>query len=39
MIYVFDQGKIVEKGTHDDLVARKGVYFELAKLQAIGAPQ
>jgi ATP-binding cassette subfamily B (MDR/TAP) protein 1 len=39
VIYVFDQGKIVEKGTHDDLVARKGVYFELAKLQAIGAPQ
>ncbi|KAL1792862.1 hypothetical protein ACET3X_009369 [Alternaria dauci] len=39
VIYVFDQGKIVEKGRHDDLVAKKGVYFELAKLQAIGAPQ
>ncbi|KAK1920030.1 hypothetical protein P3342_002326 [Pyrenophora teres f. teres] len=39
VIYVFDQGKIVEQGTHDDLVARKGVYFELARLQAIGAPQ
>jgi len=39
VIYVFDQGKIVEKGRHEDLVAKKGVYFELAKLQAIGAPQ
>ncbi|KAF1836489.1 leptomycin B resistance protein pmd1 [Decorospora gaudefroyi] len=39
VIYVFDQGKIVESGTHEDLVERKGVYFELARLQAIGAPQ
>ncbi|RMZ67542.1 multidrug resistance [Pyrenophora seminiperda CCB06] len=39
VIYVFDQGKIVEQGTHDDLVEKKGVYFELARLQAIGAPQ
>ncbi|EUC43635.1 hypothetical protein COCMIDRAFT_6944 [Bipolaris oryzae ATCC 44560] len=39
VIYVFDHGKIVEKGRHDDLVAKKGVYYELARLQAIGAPQ
>ncbi|KAH6621766.1 P-loop containing nucleoside triphosphate hydrolase protein [Boeremia exigua] len=39
VIYVFDQGKIVEKGRHDDLVAQKGVYFELARLQSMGAPQ
>jgi ATP-binding cassette subfamily B (MDR/TAP) protein 1 len=39
VIYVFDQGKIVEKGTHDDLVEKKGVYWELARLQAMGAPQ
>jgi ATP-binding cassette subfamily B (MDR/TAP) protein 1 len=36
---VFDAGKIVEKGRHDELVARKGVYFELARLQSMGAPQ
>lgn len=39
VIYVFDAGKIVEKGRHDELVARKGVYFELARLQSMGAPQ
>ena len=39
VIYVFDQGKVVEKGRHEDLVEKKGVYWELAKLQAMGAPQ
>jgi ATP-binding cassette subfamily B (MDR/TAP) protein 1 len=39
VIYVFDQGKIVEHGRHDDLMASRGVYFELANLQAMGAPQ
>jgi len=39
IIYVFDQGKIVEKGRHEDLVEKKGVYWELARLQAMGAPQ
>ncbi|KAF2731980.1 P-loop containing nucleoside triphosphate hydrolase protein [Polyplosphaeria fusca] len=39
VIYVFDQGKIVEKGQHDDLMARRSVYWELARLQAMGAPQ
>jgi ATP-binding cassette subfamily B (MDR/TAP) protein 1 len=39
VIYVFDQGKIVEMGRHEELVERKGVYWELAKLQAMGAPQ
>jgi ATP-binding cassette subfamily B (MDR/TAP) protein 1 len=38
-IYVFDAGKIVEVGRHDELVERRGVYWELAKLQAMGAPQ
>lgn len=32
-IYVFDQGKIVEKGTHDELISQQGVYFNLVKAQ------
>jgi ATP-binding cassette subfamily B protein len=32
-ILVLDQGRIVEEGTHDSLVARGGLYARLAKLQ------
>ncbi|MBL4709778.1 MAG: peptidase domain-containing ABC transporter [Flavobacteriales bacterium] len=32
-IVVLDDGKIIEKGTHDDLVAMKGNYFNLVKNQ------
>ena len=32
-ILVIDQGRIVEEGTHDSLVARGGLYARLAKLQ------
>lgn len=39
LIYVFDQGKVVEMGRHEELVEKRGVYWELAKLQAMGAPQ
>jgi ATP-binding cassette subfamily B (MDR/TAP) protein 1 len=39
VIYVFDQGKVVEKGRHEDLMEKRGVYWELARLQAMGAPQ
>ncbi|KAJ8116550.1 hypothetical protein OPT61_g2038 [Boeremia exigua] len=39
VIYVFDQGKIVEKGRHEELMSAKGVYYELARLQSMGAPQ
>jgi ATP-binding cassette subfamily B protein len=32
-IVVFDQGRIVASGTHDDLVAEGGLYARLARLQ------
>lgn len=32
-IVVFDEGKIVAEGTHDELVAANGLYARLAKLQ------
>ncbi|KAI9714737.1 MAG: GTPase-activating protein [Bogoriella megaspora] len=35
-IYVFDQGKIVEAGTHSELIAKRGRYFELVNLQSLG---
>jgi ATP-binding cassette, subfamily B, bacterial MsbA len=33
LILVFDQGHIVEQGTHDQLIARGGLYRDLAALQ------
>ena len=36
IIYVFDQGKIVESGTHTELMHEKGRYFELVNLQSLG---
>lgn len=39
MIYVFDQGKIVESGTHSELIAEHGKYFELVNLQSLGKTQ
>jgi ATP-binding cassette, subfamily B (MDR/TAP), member 1 len=35
MIYVFDGGRIVERGRHEDLVHRKGRYYEMVKLQEL----
>ncbi|MBC8108578.1 MAG: ABC transporter ATP-binding protein [Anaerolineae bacterium] len=32
-IFVMDQGKIVERGTHDALIAQRGLYFSMAKHQ------
>ncbi|KAK5167421.1 GTPase-activating protein [Saxophila tyrrhenica] len=36
MIYVFDAGKIVEAGTHQELIAKGGRYYELVNLQSLG---
>jgi ATP-binding cassette subfamily B (MDR/TAP) protein 1 len=36
IIYVFDQGVIVEHGTHAELMAKNGRYSELVNLQSLG---
>ena len=28
-IMVLDRGRIIERGTHDDLIAQKGTYYQL----------
>lgn len=35
VIYVFDQGRIVESGTHSELMKRNGRYAELVNLQSL----
>ena len=32
-IIVLEQGRIIEQGTHSDLIARNGSYFQLVKNQ------
>ena len=36
-IVVLDEGRLVEQGTHDELVRLRGVYFRMARLQAADA--
>ncbi|GME25879.1 P-loop containing nucleoside triphosphate hydrolase protein [Neofusicoccum parvum] len=35
VIFVFDEGRVVEKGTHSELVKKQGVYWELCQSQAL----
>ncbi|KAM0419039.1 hypothetical protein ACHAPT_011978 [Fusarium lateritium] len=35
VIFVFDNGRVVEKGSHSDLVRRRGVYWEIYQSQAL----
>ena len=35
IIFVFDAGKIVESGTHDELLSHKGAYFNLVSRQLL----
>ena len=35
IIYVIDGGKVVERGTHSELLARKGRYAELVTMQSL----
>jgi subfamily B ATP-binding cassette protein MsbA len=32
-IFVMDEGRIVEQGTHDELIARRGLYYRMARHQ------
>jgi ATP-binding cassette subfamily B (MDR/TAP) protein 1 len=35
-IYVFDNGKVVEHGTHAGLMTKRGRYWEFVGLQSLG---
>ncbi|MGD0094165.1 MAG: ATP-binding protein, partial [Planctomycetota bacterium] len=32
-IYVIDDGRIAEEGTHEALLAKQGIYYKLVKIQ------
>ncbi|RXK41700.1 ATP-binding cassette, subfamily B (MDR/TAP), member 1 [Tremella mesenterica] len=33
IIYCFGEGKVIEKGTHNELLAKRGAYWELVQMQ------
>jgi ATP-binding cassette, subfamily B (MDR/TAP), member 1 len=35
VIYLIERGRVVEKGTHEELVNKRGGYFELARQQEL----
>lgn len=36
-IYVLRQGEIIESGTHDELIAQGGMYYDMYELQTTDA--
>lgn len=38
-VYVMEQGRVVERGKHDDLVAKKGCYYQLMLSQLSGSEE
>ena len=36
LIVVMQKGKIVEQGKNEDLLKKKGVYYNLVKMQSLG---
>jgi ATP-binding cassette subfamily B (MDR/TAP) protein 1 len=35
VIFVLDQGRAAEQGSHSELMLKKGLYFEMVKLQSL----
>jgi ATP-binding cassette subfamily B (MDR/TAP) protein 1 len=35
VIFVLDQGRVAEEGSHSELMLKKGLYFEMVKLQGL----
>ncbi|KAK6220388.1 ABC transporter [Colletotrichum tabaci] len=35
VIFVFSEGRVVEKGTHNELIRKQGVYWEMCQSQAL----
>ena len=35
VIFVLDQGRVAEEGSHSELMLKKGLYFEMVKLQSL----